>query len=86
MSSDFISRVLPQIERVALAAKRRASSVITDSHQLWLIHIHHRDGLLRDAMRADKTDESRGQFEERLHRLAGESAETVWTGPEDDEK
>jgi hypothetical protein len=86
MNDDFVRRVMPQIERVALAAKRRASRVITDAHQLFMVYVHKRDGLLRDAIRADVTDESRADFEDRLQLLAGESAETVWVDDEEDSK
>jgi hypothetical protein len=86
MNDDFVKRMMPTIERVALAAKRRASRVVTDTNQLWMVYVHQRDGLLRDAIRADVTDESRADFEDRLQLLAGESAETVWVDDEEDSK
>lgn len=77
---DFLKRVYPWIELAALAAKRRASRVIADTHLLWTVYLGERNKLILEA--AELEESERVAFEERLLQLAGESEETVWVPEE----
>lgn len=82
---NFLSRMLPLIDRASEAARGRAKKVITDSHQLWMIYIHERERLLDGAVVA-KNGESvdRKDFEAYLISLGGESESTVWAWDADE--